>query len=109
MHRFRALSDSLFACRAVTRLFEQINDSLRRGLHPGDGAEARAHVLEAGAHEIYPVIDDEETVVVPAGELDEVMLLDVEDTLNHLRLLIHYLRYSGKCPHDADVNPYCCF
>ena len=37
-----------------------------------------------------------------------LMLLNVKDPLNDLRVVIDELRYHGECPHDANVNLHGC-
>ena len=37
-----------------------------------------------------------------------LMLFNAEYSLNHLRLLVYYLRYSRKCPHNAYVDTNSC-
>ena len=69
-------------------LFQQFQDGFRRSRHLCNGTKASADILQAGTYKIYLVIDDQESVMVPMGELDEfdlwvlgVVFLQVDEEL----------------------------
>ncbi len=69
-------------------LFQQFQDGFRRCCHLSNGTKASADILQTGTYKIYLVIDDQKTVMVSVGELDEfdfgvlvVVLLEVYEKL----------------------------
>ena len=59
-------------CYVRQELFKQFLNGFWGNRHFRDGAKARADVLQTGSKQIYFIIDNQETVVVPMRELDEL-------------------------------------